>query len=64
MENKMTYAQATKRLEEIVEQVERNEQDIDMLTDLLKEAKELIVFCKERLYKVDQSVKEILEDDL
>ena len=35
-----------------------------MLTDLLKEAKELIAFCKERLYKVDQSVKEILEDDL
>ena len=64
MENKMTYAQATKRLEEIVEQVERNEQDIDMLTDLLKEAKKLIAFCKERLYKVDQSVKEILEDDL
>lgn len=64
MENKMTYAQATKRLEEIVELVERNEQDIDMLTDLLKEAKELIAFCKERLYKVDQSVKEILEDDL
>ena len=64
MENKKTYAQATKRLEEIVEQVERNEQDIDMLTDLLKEAKELIAFCKERLYKVDQSVKEILEDDL
>ena len=64
MENKMTYAQATKRLEEIVEQVERNEQDIDMLTDLLKEAKELIAFCKERLYKVDQSVKAILEDDL
>ena len=64
MESKMTYAQATKRLEEIVEQVERNEQDIDMLTDLLKEAKELIAFCKERLYKVDQSVKEILEDDL
>ena len=61
MENKMTYAQATKRLEEIVE---HNEQDIDMLTDLLKEAKELIAFCKERLYKVDQSVKEILEDDL
>ena len=46
MENKMTYAQATKRLEEIVEH------------------KELIAFCKERLYKVDQSVKEILEDDL
>jgi exodeoxyribonuclease VII small subunit len=63
MEDKMTYAQATKRLEEIVDKVEHSEQDIDALADLLKEAKELIAFCRERLYKVDQSVKEILEDE-
>ena len=46
-----------------MDKVEHSEQDIDALADLLKEAKELIAFCRERLYKVDQSVKEILEDE-
>lgn len=58
----MTYAKATSRLEEIMRQLEDEQLDIDTLADTLKEAKKLIAFCKERLYSVDKSVREIMEN--
>ena len=56
----LTYVQAQERLEEIVREIEENTQDIDRLCLLLKEARELIAFCKKRLYKVEESVKAIM----
>ncbi|MEG1546301.1 MAG: exodeoxyribonuclease VII small subunit [Bacteroides sp.] len=65
---KETYNQAMDKLEKLVAQIENNELDIDLLGDKLKEAKELIKFCKERLYKTDEDIKKILrqteEDNL
>ena len=57
---KLTYQEAQKRLEEIVREIESNEHDIDRLCDQLKEGKDLIAFCKEILYKVEEEVKTIL----
>ena len=56
----LTYVQAQERLEEIVREIEENTQDIDRLCLLLKEARELIAFCKKRLYKVEERVKAIM----
>lgn len=56
----LTYVQAQERLEEIVREIEENTQDLDRLCLLLKEARELIAFCKKRLYKVEESVKAIM----
>ena len=42
---KMTNEQAMLRLEDIVRQVEHGETSIDSLTELLKEAKQLIAYC-------------------
>ena len=50
---KQTYEQAMKRLEEIVARIDSNELDIDSLGESLKEAQELIRFCREKLYKAD-----------
>ena len=50
-------------LEQIVSQIEKNELDIDQLSTKLKEAKELIAFCKKILYQVDNEVKKLLEPD-
>ncbi|MEG1684839.1 MAG: exodeoxyribonuclease VII small subunit [Bacteroides sp.] len=65
---KETYNQAMDKLEKLVAQIENNELDIDLLGDKLKEAKELIKFCKEKLYKTDEEIKKILrqteEDNL
>ncbi len=63
MMEEMTYEQAMNKLEQIVSQVESSELDIDQLSAKLKEAKELIAFCKKRLYQVDEEVKKLLEED-
>lgn len=47
---KQTYEQAMKRLEEIVSRIDSNELDIDSLGVNLKEAQELIKFCRDKLY--------------
>lgn len=60
---KMTYEQAMLRLEDIIRQVERGETSIDSLTDLLKEAKQLIAYCKDKLYATEEEIKKVLADD-
>ncbi|MBO7103606.1 MAG: exodeoxyribonuclease VII small subunit [Bacteroidaceae bacterium] len=62
MDKKLNYTQAMQRLEEIVAKIESGEMDIDSLTDNLKEAKELVNFCKEKLTKVENEVKTILDE--
>ena len=57
---KQTYEQAMKRLEEIVTRIDSNELNIDSLGESLKEAQELIKFCREKLYKADGEIKKIL----
>lgn len=57
----MTYEKAMEQLEQIVRSVENNELDIDRLSEKLKEAQGLIRLCKERLYKADEQVKQILD---
>jgi exodeoxyribonuclease VII small subunit len=49
-------------LQEIVTAVENNDLDVDQLTEKLKEAQELITFCKEKLTKTSDDVKKILEN--
>lgn len=59
----MTYEKAIKRLEEIVRNIESGETDVDTLSSALKEAKELVVFCKDKLTKVEEDVKNILGEE-
>lgn len=56
----MKYEEAIKELETIVSQIEKNELDIDQLTERLKDAKELLKLCKDKLYKTDEEIKAIL----
>ena len=60
---KMTYAEAMNRLEEIVGKVQDGRIDIDELAGLLKEAQELVNFCREKLYKVDKEIKALTEGE-
>lgn len=57
---KQTYEEAMKKLEEIVAQIVSNELDIDSLGEKLKEAKELVRFCKEKLYKAEEEIQKLL----
>jgi len=55
-----SYNEAMKRLEEIVGKIESGEMDVDSLTENLKEAKELVAFCKSKLLKVEEEVDKIM----
>jgi len=59
----MKYEEAMKRLEEIVSEIEDGKLDMDRIGDSLKEARELIKFCKDKLFKTDEEIKKILEAD-
>ena len=59
---KMTYAEAMARLEEITATIQGGRVDIDQLTGLLKEAQQLVKFCREKLYKVDEEIKALTEE--
>lgn len=59
----ITYNEAMMRLEEITTKIQGGKVDIDELAGLLKEAQELVNFCREKLYKVDEEIKALTEGE-
>jgi exodeoxyribonuclease VII small subunit len=59
---KLTYNSAKKELETIVSAIESGEMDVDLLTDKVKRASQLIAFCKEKLTKTEKELQKILDD--
>ncbi|MDE6988386.1 MAG: exodeoxyribonuclease VII small subunit, partial [Bacteroides acidifaciens] len=49
-------------LEKIVRQIDNNELDIDVLSEKIKEANEIIAFCTQKLTKADQEVEKLLKE--
>ena len=49
--------------EEIVDKMERDELDIDQLSEQLKRAKVLVKLCKDKLTKTDEEIKKLLNED-
>ena len=62
MEKAESYNEAVEKLRVIVEDIERGELDVDVLSEKVKEATRLIKLCKEKLFKADEDVKKILEE--
>lgn len=58
--NEMKYEKAVSELEEIVDKMERDELDIDQLSEQLKRAKVLVKLCKDKLTKTDEEIKKLL----
>ena len=54
-----TYNEAIEKLRKIVAEIENG---VDILSEKVKEATRLIKLCKEKLYKVDEEVKKVLEE--
>ena len=61
-DNNMKYEDAMKRLEELVKQMESGDVSIDSLTQKLKEAKQLIQLCKDKLTKTEEEIKKVQGD--
>jgi exodeoxyribonuclease VII small subunit len=60
-EANIKYGIAIKRLEEILENVDRSNVNIDELAELVKEAAELIKTCRSILLKTEEDVDESLK---
>lgn len=60
---KITYAEAMSRLEEIMGKIQGGKVDIDELSGILKEAQELVKFCRDKIYKVDEEIKALTEEE-
>ena len=61
--NEMKYEKADSELEEIVDKMERDELDIDQLSEQLKRAKVLVKLCKDKLTKTDEEIKKLLSEE-
>lgn len=59
----MKYEKAVYELEEIVDKMERDELDIDQLSEQLKRAKVLVKLCKDKLTKTDEEIKKLLSEE-
>lgn len=58
----MKYEEAIKRLNDIVQKLEAGGMDVDSLANNLKEAQELVAFCRDQLTRVEADVKKILDE--
>lgn len=56
------YNEAIEKLRRIVAEIDKDELDVDLLSEKVKEASRLIKLCKEKLYKVDEEVRNVLEE--
>jgi exodeoxyribonuclease VII small subunit len=56
-----TYTQAMQRLEAILAQLEEGSSNVDTLAELVKEAAELVKFCRAKLRKTEYEVQNAFE---
>ena len=62
MAKKITYTESINEIEEILAQIENEELDVDILTEKVQRAAELIKLCKDKLQKTDAEVQKILDE--
>ena len=61
-EKDLTYEAAMERLEQLAKEMENGDVAIDQLSVKLKEAQQLLQFCKVNLTKADEEVRKLLEE--
>jgi len=59
-DKKLSYSESIAEVERILDRFNTQQMDVDMLAAEVKRATELIAQCKERLYKAERDVAEVL----
>lgn len=57
----LTYESAYKELQQIVKEIESGNIGVDELSEKVRRAGELIGFCKEKLFRTEQEVNDVLK---
>jgi len=58
----LTYEQALGRIEEIIGKIEAEELNVDELAKHVKEASDLLKFCKGKLFETEKEIEKILKE--
>ncbi len=56
-----TYRESIEEIETILEKIESGEIDIDDLTNEIKRAAKLLQSCKEKLFRTEQEIEDIMD---
>jgi len=59
---KMTYEESMQRLEQIIDQIQKDQTTMSELTQVLQEARELIKFCEDSLRNVQDKLTEFNDE--
>lgn len=59
---KQTYREAITEVEEILASIENDELDVDELAEKVKKVTQLLKFCKDKLYKTQEEVENVLKE--
>ena len=62
MQNKTNYEDAFEELKQIVSEIEEGEISVDLLSDKVKRASDLIKICKAKLTSTEEDVNKILKE--
>ena len=62
MKKETTYTKAFDELQQIVEEMENSQISVDDLDVKIKRASELLKICRDKLYKTEKSVQDILDE--
>lgn len=57
---KISYQDAISEIESILAKIENKELDVDELAENVKKVSSLIKICKDKLYKTEEEVEQIL----
>lgn len=60
--NQISYKQALEELEKIVDEIEKGEIDVDLLTEKVKRAAFLSQICKSKLRKTQEELDKLLSE--
>ena len=62
-ETKLSYSEAIREIEAILDRFNREEFDVDALATQVKRATELIQLCKKKLKKAEDDVAKVLKEE-
>ncbi len=59
----LNYRESVEEIEKILNKIESGETDVDELTEEIKKAAKLLQSCKEKLFRTEQEVANIINND-
>ena len=60
---KISYSEAVKEIESILQKIEEGKLDVDELAEKVSRVTDLLKICRDKLYRTESQLGKILEDE-